>query len=158
MNNRYKQDGAEQCQAQGSASQSSQVNPPETQFVTQHGHIMATLSLNKTVFSVPHGMWEWDKGVGWVKNPKTISDQFSIYFVIFGTTLIFSFDQFFVPNYVKGGRGSKNVKVISEQFSSHFGQFGTTSIFLVNIFFVRNWGPKFWNSFPTNFLCISANL
>ena len=94
---------------------------------------MATLSLDKTVFLVPHCMWEWEEGVGWVKNPKTISDHFSIYFVQFGTTLIFSFDQFLVPNYVKGGRGSKNVKVISEQFSSHFGQFGTSSILLVKI-------------------------
>ena len=83
---------------------------------------MATLSLDKTVFLFPHCMWEWEEGVGWVKNPKTISDHFSIYFVQFGTTLILSFHNFLVPNCVKGG-GKKNVKVISEKCSGQFEKF-----------------------------------
>ena len=64
---------------------------------------MATLSLHKTVFLVPYCMWEWEEGVGWVKHPKTISDHFSIYFVQFGTTLIFSFDHFLSPQLGEGG-------------------------------------------------------
>ena len=121
---------------------------------------MATLSLDKTVFLFPHCMWEWEEGVGWVKNPKTISDHFSIYFVQFGTTLILSFDNFFSFQLCEGGGIKKNVKVISEQFSGnleqvrwsknpklisdqfslHSSQFGTTLFFFILTKFFFFWG------------------
>ena len=147
---------------------------------------MATLSIDKTVFLFPHCMWGLGEGVGLVKNPKTISDHFSVW----NNFDFFIWPFFLVPNCVKGRGwvGSKNVKVISDQFSSHFGQFGTNLIFFVNIFssqirggfsqfgatliyfpyfFVPNLGvgrgggggyPKIRKLFLTNFFAISGIL
>ena len=113
----------------------------------------ATLSLYKTVFLFPQCMWE---GVGWVKNPKIISDHFSSHFVQFGTTLIFFIWPIFLSPQLGegGGDGSKNFKLFSDQIPRHFGLFGKSFIFFVPNLGVGGWvrisGNYCWSKFQPN--------
>ena len=131
---------------------------------------MATLSLDKTVFLFPYCMWGCGEGVGWVKNPKTISDHFSIW----NNFDFFIWPFFLVPNCdvwrgVGGwAGGSKNLKVISETKTNFRPIFSAFQPIWYNFdffypFFVPNMGrgggvgQQIQKLFPTNFLAISAN-
>ena len=109
---------------------------------------MATISLDKTVFLFPYCMWGWGEGVGLVKNPKTISDHFSVW----NNFDFFIWTFFLVPNCVKGRR------LVGSKYKSFFNNFLGISGNLEQFWFLTKFcspkmgrGPKFKKNISDKF-------